>query len=399
MQPLDVGRHEYRMSGWQRGFFLILGLFLTGLGILGATALTRQSQQNLALTAGLLPLVLGLYMLALMLRSRLVIEGSRIEVRGAFLERSAEFGDVEGFRIITTRNGSFWRLQLKQGRGSITIQKWFDCDELRAWFQQLTDLDEQDRKLLLDQIEQNQELGATPEDRLQALGRARGWSIGLSVMAVLASAGAAFLVRPWNLAAAAVLALTPIAVLCLLNREPLFFAIGKSKRDPRAELGIALFAAGMGLFFIGIGTKFVSMRDLLPLAGAVALAFIAAFYMLGRNGPPMPGFHAVVLMYAGLYSFGLIATCDTLLDHAKAAPYEAPVVSKHTRSGKSTTYYLDFDAWGPFDGANAVSVPRSVYDAAQPGDPICFDVHPGALHLIWYKRVVCDAQHGLQTTP
>jgi hypothetical protein len=396
MQSLNAGRHEYRISGWQKFLYLILGLILTAIGVFAAGVLARESDWDMAQIAGILPLAIGIYLLAMVLRSRLVIDGSRIEVRGAFLERSAEFGDVEGFRTISTRNGSFWRLQLKQGRSSITIQQWFDCDELRAWFQQLTDLDEQDRKLLLHQIEQNQELGATPEDRLQALKRAKRWSIGLSVIAVLATVSAVIQLQSLRAPAAVVLALTPLAVLYLLNREPLFFALGKSRRDPRAELSIALLAAEMGLFFIAIGMNFVSMRTLLPFVGMVALAFIAAFYMLGRNGPPMQGFHALVLMSAGFYSFGLIAAYDTLLDRASVTVYATRVAGKHTKSGKSTTYYLEFDAWGPFDDANDIRVPRRVYRETQLGDTVCLRVHPGALHVAWYERVECDAR---QPTP
>jgi hypothetical protein len=122
MQSLNAGRHEYRISGWQKFLYLILGLILTAIGVFAAGVLARESDWDMAQIAGILPLAIGIYLLAMVLRSRLVIDGSRIEVRGAFLERSAEFGDVEGFRTISTRNGSFWRLQLKQGRSSITIQ-------------------------------------------------------------------------------------------------------------------------------------------------------------------------------------------------------------------------------------------------------------------------------------
>jgi len=343
-----------------------------------------------AAMVGIFPLVIGIYLLLMVLRSRLTIDGTHIEVRGAFREKSAELGEVEGFRTVTTRNGSYWRLQLKPGRGSITIQKWFDCDDLRAWFQQLTDLDEQDRKQLLNEIEQDQELGATPEQRMGALAAAKQINVGLSAIAVIAAVGLFAGGVRWRLPAAIVLALIPVAVLYLLNTEPLLYALGKSRRDPRTELSIALLAAAMGFFFNGVQTHFVSWMPMLPAMALVALGFIAAFYMLGHKGPRTRGFHALVLICGGLFSMGLIAECDTQLDNAKPIPYAAQVVNKHTASGKSTTYYLDFDAWGPFDSANQVSVPKSVYDAAEPGVTVCFDVYSGALHAVWFERVACD---------
>ena len=391
MQTIDSGRHEYRIRGWQRAVYFILGLLLGGVGLFAAGILSQQAQPGAAAIAGIFSLVMGIYLMALVLRSRLVIDGTRIGVRGAFREQSADIGEVEGFRTIATRNGTYWRLQLKQGLGSITIQQWFDCDDLRAWFQQLKDLDEQDRKELLSEIEQDQELGATPEDRLKGLQRAKTLNIGLSAIAVLAAVGLFAGGTRWRLPAAMVLTAAPVAVLYLLSTEPLLYALGKSRRDPRTELSIALLAAAMGFFFSGIQRHFVSLIPLLPSTVLVALAFIAAFCLLGRKGPRTGGFYGVVLMCAGFFSFGLIAAGNTMLDRGQAAPYQAQVLSKHSVKGKSTTYYLDFAAWGPFNGANKVSVPYSVYEAAQPGDAVCFDVYPGALHAAWFERVACQA--------
>jgi hypothetical protein len=396
MQEIATGRHEYRMRGWQRGIYLLLGLFLCGIGAIAAWAIAQQPNQDGAALFGILPLAIGIYLLALVLRSRLVIDGTRIEVRGAFREKSAEVGDVEGFRTITTRNGSFWKLQSKEGRGSVTIQKWFDCDDLRAWFQQLTDFDERDRKALLDEIEHDQQLGATPEERLRALKQAKQWNIALSVVAIAAAIAALIPNTGWQGPVAVILALVPAAALYLLNRNPLLYVLGKSKRDPRTELSIALLASGFGLFASGMRTDFVSFMPLLPSIFMVAAAFLFGFYAFGRKGPRTQGFHVLVIMCAGFYSFGLIAACNTLPDHAKSTDYSAQVIHKHSVSGKSTTYYLDFDPWGPFSGANKVSVPSSVYQRTTPGDAACFEVHPGALKAAWFQRVACEAPQARQ---
>src|SRR5512135_922358 len=189
MQGLNAGRHEFQMRAWQRGLYSLLGLLICCAAIVFAWTLGSGGRNGTTLLLAVVPMALGLWLVAAAVRSRLVIDGTRIEVRGAFREQSAELNAVEGFRTISTRNGSYWRLQLKEGRGSITIRKSFDCDDLRAWFQQLTDLDERDRKAVLDAIEQSQELGATPEDRLARLSRARRWNVGLSGVAILAAFG------------------------------------------------------------------------------------------------------------------------------------------------------------------------------------------------------------------
>lgn len=399
MDELNGNRHEYRMKSGLRVFYLLIGLVMCGMGIFAAWKFSQLPNAGAAGLVGIGPAAVGMYLLVMALRSRLTIEGTRIEMRGVFREKSADRSEVEGFRTINTRNGTYWRLELKQGRGHINIMQWFGSDELNAWFQPVIDLDEQDSTEVLTEIEQNPELGATPEDRLAALKRAKTWNLGLSAIAVIAAVVAFAGAAQWQLPAAGVLALTPLAVLYQLNREPLLFALGKTRRDPRTDLSIALFIAVFGLFLVIVQTQFVSKIPMLPAMAVAALAFIGGFYMLGRKGPLTRGFHGVVLMCAFFFGMGLIAACDTLLDHAKPAPYTAQVVAKHTSSGRSTTYYLDFGAWGPFKGANTVSVPNSVYQAAEPGDTVCFEVYPGALRAAWFERVACDGPTGLQTTP
>lgn len=399
MQETDTGRHVYRMKSGLRAFYLLIGLVMCGMGIFFAWKLSQLPNAGAAGLVGIGPAAVGIYLLAMALRSRLTIEGTRIEMRGVFGEKSADRSEVEGFRTINTRNGTYWRLELKQGRGHINIMQWFLSDELKAWFEPVIDLDEQDSTEVLTEIEQNPELGATPEDRLAALKGATRWNIGLSAIAVVAAVVAFAGTAQWQLPAAGVLALTPLAVLYQLNREPLLFALGKARRDPRTDLSLALFVAVIGLFLVIVQTQFVSKIPMLPSMAVATLAFIGCFYMLGRKGPLTRGFHGVVLMCAFFFGMGLIAACDTLLDHAKPAPYAAQVVAKHTSSGRSTTYYLDFAAWGPFDGANKVSVPSSVYQAAEPGDTVCFDVYPGVLHAAWFERAACEGPQDLPTTP
>ncbi len=207
MQESNIGPREYRMRGWQRWLYIVLGLFLAGIGILAWYATHAESGKTAAvpIALALLPACLGGYLLALVIRSRLIIDGSHIEVRGALREQSAELNDVEGYRTISTRNGSFWRLQLKQGRGSIQIQKWFDCDDLRAWLQQLTDLDERDRNTLLEEIKQAQDLGTTPDERLNALKQANHFNIALTSVAI--AAGVIFVIDHGPLRLAAAIAL------------------------------------------------------------------------------------------------------------------------------------------------------------------------------------------------
>jgi hypothetical protein len=377
------------MRGWQRALYMVLGLAVGGLGALIIFLPAQNGQSGPPVAVAIFPLALGLYLAALALRSRLIIDGSHIEVRGVFREQSAELSDVEGYRTISTRNGTFWKLQLKQGRGSITIQKWFDCDELRAWFRQLTDLDERDRNALLEEIKQAQDLGATPDERLNALKQAKQLNIALSAVAIAAALGFFFSQGPVRLMAAIVLAVTPGIVLYLLNRDPLLYAVGKPKRDPRTDLTIAVLVSGIGLMMGGLSVSFVSYKALLAWGVFVAAAYIFAFSTYTQKGPRAPGFLLIMLIYGCLYAYGLVTVADTALDHAPATTYATSVIGEHEVHGRSTSYILDLAPWGPFDSANKLSVPHREYVRAQVGDAVCLSLHPGYLHAPWYTRVPC----------
>jgi hypothetical protein len=390
LQTTNFGPRVYLMRGWQRTLFLVLGLLMGGFGAFIVFFVTQNGRSGLPVSvAATLLLVVGLYLAALALRSQLIIDDAHVEVRGVLSWQSTELSDIEGYRTISTRNGSYWRLQLKLGR-AITIQKWFDCDDLRAWFQQLTDLDERDRSTMLDEIKQDQSLGATPDDRLNALKQAKQLNIALSVLTIVAGIVVLVYQGPVRLTAAVVLALVPVMALYLLRSDPLLYAVGKPKRDPRTDLTVAVFVSGFGLMLAGVAVHFAAYLPLMEWGTLVAFFYIFTFSALTQKGPRVPAFLLIMLIYAGVYSFGLVMAADTLLDDSPSTTYATSVVGEHETHGRSTSYYLDLAPWGPFSGTNKLSVSRSEYARAQIGDAVCLALRPGYLHAPWYTRVSCS---------
>jgi len=401
MQAIDPGRHEYRLKDTPRRTNLLFGLILIGSGIFFTWETWTQTDSAIfALMPAVIQLGPGLYLLVLALRSRLVIDGSRIAMRGAIREHSVDLSEVEGFRNVRMPSASggytILKLEMKQGKRTLIIRQWLDCDELRAWLKQLPDLDLRDRQELLTEIQQDRELGATPEERLKKWRRAKWWNIALTAVAITAAIVAIAAAGKWRWGAAIILALIPAAVLFLLNRQPLLFALTAWQKNPRSNLWIATLVAGMGLTFCGIGTSFVSLAALVPSTIIATLAFLLGFYMLGRKKPQDWVFHLLVAVCGISYGFGLMATCDTLLDHAKATTYEVQVAGLHTNpAGESTDYFLDFGPWGPLRSANSVSVSQDEYQRTHAGDVVCFDVRPGLVHAAWYERTTCATASAL----
>jgi hypothetical protein len=400
LQQMSSDRHEYRIKVWQRWLLVLLAVGMAGGAAFFALVAKDASAGFLEAIMVLFFLGGGLYLAAYALRSRLVLDGSRIEVRGVFKESTADLSQIEGFRNISTRNGSYTLLYLKEGRGKITISQSFGTDDnYRAWFQKITDLDARDRDAILAEISQNAELGSTPEERLSALKQAKIRSYVATAVALAAAIALNVGPAPYRLPSAIVLALSPLAVLLLNQRSPLLYKLGGKKSDPRAELFFALLVAGFGMLFPTFEYEILSIQPLLLLIGLVALAYIAAFFNSARKNSSTAGALIGLLFVAGIYSYSLVVLTNTLMDRSKPTTYIVPVTGKHTTSGKSTTYYLELAPWGPIDHSNEISVASDFYNEMQTGDQVCLGLHAGRLHAAWYQLAECPAQSAPEQTP
>ena len=393
LQQIDTSRHEYRLKGWQRGLYVVLGAAMAAFGIFFTFIAGTKSDGLLGVLIALFFIGIGFYVLVYALRSRLVIVGTRIEVRNVFQERSADLSEIEGFRSVNSRNGSYIQFWLKEGRGKFSMSNSFDTDDdFRAWFQQVPDLDARDRDLLLSEISQQQDLGATPEERLAALSQAKTWSTFAIVISVAAALGLNLGLASIQLPCALLLALMPVAVFYLVGNSPLLYAVLKRKTDPRADLGFALMAAGFGLFFRVRDLEFVSTRPVFTLAALVALVLLAAFFTSGLRNSSPPGAVFGLLFIAAMFAYGLVVVADTLDDHSAAAAYLTTVTGKHLSKGKSTTYYLELAPWGPIQQPNKITVGHDVYSVTPIDGLVCLELRPGRLRIPWYQLADCPAQ-------
>jgi hypothetical protein len=402
LEQMSGLRREYRMNSWTRVIFTLLGLGIFGGGIFGAwKIMPLPGSGTLAAVFALVPTSMGLYMLAYAIRSRIIIDGSRITVRGAFQQKSADLGEIEGFRTVSSRNGTYTRLILKEGRGTITVSSSFNTDDdYRAWFQKITDLDERDRQALLDEISNQQDLGATPEERLAALSRAKAWSVGLLVLCALLGIVIDFpiggLSEHVKQLSIVLLALAPVFSAYLVWRSPLLYAVFKKKKDPRNEVSFIPLVAGFAFMIHMSGVHFVAMQQLLLTMIAVCLALVALYFNAAKTGAS--GAIIGLLFFAGFYAYGVTTVADTAFDTSPAATYSTTVTGGHVSHGKSTSYYLRLAPWGPIQNEGDVSVSRRIYSNAHIGDTVCLALHNGSLHAPWFRVVPCEGDSAPQNT-
>jgi len=391
-QQITANRHEYRMKAWYRSILLIFGAFAVSGGIVMGYLAFRTSRISLPYIMIAVFLFFGIYLLALAMRSRVIIEGNRLEIRGAFTEHYTDLNEIEGYRTVSSRNGSYTQFYVNGGRKPITLSIHFDKDEaFDAWIKKIPDLDKRDRDRILEKISQQEDLGSTPQERLAALAQAKTYSIFALVIALTAAVAASYGIPALYLPFSIALALVPIALAVILHRSPLLYTVFKRKDDPRAELLYALIVSSFGLLVRARGIHFVSLQSVGVIIALLTVAYLAAFYhSFFESSSPTRTFFAL-LLFGMLYSYGAVVVADAVGDESTPTHYVVHVVGKHYTTGRSRSYYLRLEPWGPVQQTNSLGVSKTIYDKASPGDQVCLELSSGRLNAAWYTQVSCSA--------
>jgi len=387
LQPTVASRHEYRVRGAK--VYPIVGA--AAIGILIPIFYLAGGVQAALLSGLALVVIVGLLVFYCQ-RSRLVLDDSQLQVTTLLQNRTVPLSEVDGIRTYRTRYSTYKVICVK-GRGrALQFTKFAIDDAFREWLQGLPDLDLRDRDQVLAEIAADQELGSTPEERLQALSRAKWINIGACVMAAAAGCGYVFGGEAWRGWCYAALILAPVAALFLLYRSPLLYTMFKRKSDPRVETSVLLMIGGMGLLFRSMSVNFVSSSELVRYTAGVLVVFLFAFYRPAAKSKQVAGALLAVLLFGVFYAWGAVVGLDRMKDPTPVETYEVTVTGKHYSSGRSTTYYLSLERWGPFNGpVHSMEVSSSLYHEVNAGDAICIALHAGMLHAAWYEPVECPA--------
>lgn len=389
---------RYRLKPTVRAFYLLFAL----LGILfaGIPLWTAQSAARSFSPSTLLFTVFGLLFTLFFGLSTFLqfveLDHQSVSTGGLFGTRSLRLDAVKGRRTVNSRNGSYLLLESKNPEERrLTISSSFDFDE--RWntsIQTLPDLDELDRKAVIDAIAEDPTLGGDPHERLNKLSTAKTVAIALSVLAV-AVAVALFLAghnMSVNVFGSLDLLLTvlPWIALLLLARSPLLYTAISNKRDPRATLMFVLLASGIGLLASPFASpQSVAMQTLWAYACIPGLLLTIALYTVMSNPRP-PGAVFLLLIIGCLYGFGVTQQANTQLDNSTGRRYSSQVLRKTISSGRSTTYYLYLSPWEQQPNGTKVSVSGALYRSLNVDDPACITAHEGTLHIGWYTVESCN---------
>jgi hypothetical protein len=329
----------------------------------------------------------GAYLVRWILGFRIVLTADAIEFGSAPTATVLRRDEIAGWRTLQPSNGPAILVLVPRDslRQPVKIQKLFQSDAaFESWLAQLPNLDAQDRQAAEQEIAANPDLGVTPDERMATLAAARRTARILNGMFVVSALWAFFYPRPYWLAVTVLAALPWVAVVITARSHGLF-RIDQKRNDPHPTVGLAFLMPGFILALRAmLDVHVLRWQEGLWLAGGLGLLLWAAALMSDATLRTKKATAVALFFLVPAYGYGAGALGNALLDKSPPRVYAVKVVSKYVSSGRSTTYNLRLEAWGPRLETSTVSVSHSFYNSVQPGSPVCIVLRPGALHVAWY---------------
>ena len=381
--------------GW-KVFLAVIG-FSLGIGGLAGTwyfgtghEVRHDTSMYMLVGISLAMTVLGSYCAAIPIFLKiLVLKESELLIPGFFNNRVVQRSDISGYRIRVNQGIKILQLELitkngKSKKSNVTLL--FAPDEVFIhWFDSVPNIDSVELAASLQEVQSDERLGRSPEERLVNVANARKIGRVLTIISWAIAAWAMFYPRPYTLVFFALTSLPLIALWLCWRYSAIFIIDDTGKSTARVDLTAILAMPGFILALRAL--KDVHLVDnmglltptLCALAALVAvIAWIAPIYRrkLGRL--------ALVAVLMSAYPASAIAIANALFDKSLSEQLVLPVLGKRHTTGKGATQYLSIPPSNTDHGLSEVQVSRDLYQHVGIGQSICLSLHPGVFGLSWY---------------
>jgi hypothetical protein len=382
----------YRTSPVWTVFGVLLGTPIALGGAAGAWLITAQGIAGhhwlaaivLGIVIGAIA-VLGAYCALSVLRARLLVFPDRIEIRGLVRTRVLTRDGIVGFRVdikdagfvLVPRDGT---LRPEKIAATIKLDEAFFDD----WPGDLPNLDENDVQQAQAEIASDGRLGATPEERLQALEKGRRLARPINIVALAASLWGFLYPRPYPLVIA-ILSFLPLLALGLVARAKGILRLDRYRNDPHPHVAAVIIFPPLALAVRSLTDFYVVYwtHALWLTIGVGAVMCYAAV----RADPAVrarPGGLSAIVAFLLAYGYGAGLQANALLDRSATTTYVATISEKYVSRGRSTSYSLKLKPWALKQNGSTVTVLPNLFKALEPGDSVIFAVRQGAFGVPWY---------------
>jgi hypothetical protein len=341
-------------------------------------------------------LLLSVYLAAWMYRVRVTLWPDRIQYQHVFTRRTLARHQILGYRRVRANRGPEYIVLVPRSSslGKMKIAKMYNFDgAFYSWINSLPDLDARDFRAAEQEIAANEQIGATPADRMEALTRGKRQAAVLTVIAVGLGLWAVFYPNPYRFLMTS-LALLPWIAIALTLRSGGLFRLGARKNDPHPTLAAVFLMPGFVLALrVMTDMNLLDWRASLYVSAALTCILGIAAVMSDsslREAGRATVLVALLSVFCGAaYGFGAGMQTNALLDHSPTRVYRAEITAMRVSHGRHTSYDLYLTPWGPKLEPDHVTVSRKFYNSVSRGDSVCLALRSGALHVPWYTVHQC----------
>lgn len=312
----------------------------------------------------------------------ITVSEDSIHKRSLFTDRKLYFDEIAGFTTRTSRSEATLKLvpHNKAMRGISISSMLNGYSDVEAWAAaNYPDLDEQAKKTALE----DPALGASRKEVADRLLIARNTCNTLTTVA-FALIIASLFHGLWKYAIVLAMVL-PLAAIMLARRYYRFIGLGMGKDIPFPSIFYSLIlSAGMLAYYALAGMHLVSHAGFWLPAAAIGMGLLMLL-LLGVGKTDFLSIFLAVLI-AIPYSYGTAVFVNAMADNSAPEEHTVAVLDKSytKRKGKSKTYYLQLEAWGPKAAGQLEKVPAGLYNSVEKGGIVNISLRKGWLNVPWY---------------
>lgn len=366
----------------------VLGVWYFGTGHEIRTFMQQAVMVGISMSA----ILLGLWCAVGILKARIVLTSRDLQLFGIIRTTVLRRHEIVGYRVRNVQGIDFVELESKlperEKHKTTKIGLYFKPDvAFDAWFHGINNFDALEIEASMREVEEDVELGRTPEDRLGNVKRARKIAGVLqTVSIVFFVVWAIFYPRPYTLVIFLLVILPWFAMWMCWRYKGAYSIEDSGHNSMRADLTLLLVMPGFLLSLRALQDVNLLDATQLILPGFFGLAIMLACLL--RVAPVYRTKLGKLLLTAVLlftYPISTMAIANFLLDTAEPVKNRIEVLGKRHTTGRGASQYFRVSAWGPYRGENEIKVPHEMYRQTQVGQTICLQHHPGALHMGWYS--------------
>ena len=334
-------------------------------------------------------MIFPVLLLAGFIRKKIIVSKGIIKCISLFGIEESPVNNIKGYRTVVNKSSKSIVFKFKNGAGKLTLNNITDLAdnaELLNWVEtNFTNLDavdmKQERETLLEDIS----LGATPEERIAALSRAKKLTIAYTVLAAVISFMSIF--RDSKLWAIADIIYPFFGVMLIFNSKGLIKFMTDSKRSAYPNILFGIMIISTVCFVQGfISGSIYDSANLWNPAILLAIIIAVAFLFTGMNkSVPAAGQIIFIVLFSSLAGFGNILHINNVFDGSQVQIYRATVIHKSISRGRNTSYYLQTSPWGPEMKSIDVNVGQRMFGDTNIGDTVTLYFEKGALNIPLYR--------------